>query len=197
MGGLLALKRGTAHLAGSHLLDPATGEYNVSYVRQVLPGADITLVTLAHRWQGFMVARGNPRAIGGIFDLVRPDVTFVNRQAGSGTRVLLDYELAAAGLDPVSIAGYQSEEYTHMGVALAVATGRASAGLGVAAAAQALDLDFVPLARERYDLVCYTSLLHDPRLQLLLEIVRSAAFCERLLAMGGYEVEETGKTRKA
>jgi putative molybdopterin biosynthesis protein len=192
MGGLLALERGTAHLAGSHLLDTATGEYNVSYVRQLLPDAGVTLVTLAHRWQGFMVARGNPRGIGGIDDLARPDVAFVNRQAGSGTRVLLDYELARAGLDPATINGYQSEEYTHMGVAMAVATGRATTGLGIAAAARALDLDFVPLARERYDLVFHTALLEDPRLQLLLEIVRSAAFRERLLALGGYEVEETG-----
>lgn len=192
MGGLLALKRGTAHLAGSHLLDIATGGYNESYVRRILPGVRMTLVTLAHRWQGFIVPRGNPQGIAGIGDLVRADVSFVNRQGGSGTRVLLDYELSQAGVDAAAIAGYRSEEYTHMAVAMAVASGRASTGLGIAAAAQALDLDFVPLARERYDLVLHSSLMDDARFRLLLDIIRSSTFRERLVAMGGYEAGETG-----
>ena len=192
MGGLLALQRGVCHLAGSHLLDPATGEYNRTDVERLLAGRDITLLTLVHRWQGFVVAPGNPLGIRDVRDLARSEVTLVNRQAGSGTRVLLDYELARAGIDPAAIAGYASEEYTHMGVAMAVLSGRANVGLAVAAAAYALDLDFVPLARERYDLVLETALLADPRAQALLEVVRSAEFRDQVLALGGYEVEETG-----
>jgi molybdenum cofactor synthesis domain-containing protein len=192
MGGLLALERGVCHLAGSHLLDPATGSYNRADVRRVLAGRDIALVTLVHRWQGFVVAPGNPLGIRGVGDLTRPGVTFVNRQAGSGTRVLLDHELAKAGIAAAAIAGYAAEEYTHMAVAMAVASGRAAAGLAVAAAAQALDLDFVPLARERYDLVMDAATLADERVQELLAIIRSARFRDAVLALGGYEVDETG-----
>jgi putative molybdopterin biosynthesis protein len=196
MGGLLALERGVCHLAGSHLLDPATGSYNWPDVRRLLPGRDVTLLTLVHRWQGFVVAPGNPLGIRGVRDLARPGVVFVNRQTGSGTRVLLDQELAKAGVDPAAIAGYANEEYTHMAVAVAVASGRATTGLAVAAAARALDLDFVPLARERYDLVMDTALLADERVQALLEVIRSTDFREAVLALGGYEVDETGVVQK-
>jgi putative molybdopterin biosynthesis protein len=192
MGGLLALRRGVCHLAGSHLLDPATGDYNRAEVRRLLPGRDVTLLTLVHRWQGFVVAPGNPLGIRGVADLARPEVTLVNRQAGSGTRVLLDHELAKAGIDAAAVNGYRSEEYTHMGVAMAVLSGRASVGLAVAAAARALDLDFVPLARERYDLVMDTAMLDDDRIQALVEVIRSAEFREAVLALGGYELDETG-----
>jgi putative molybdopterin biosynthesis protein len=192
LGGLLALRRGVCHLAGSHLLDAATGRYNWADVRRVLAGRDVTMMTLVHRQQGLVVARGNPLGILGVRDLVRPEVSFVNRQAGSGTRVLLDYEIAKAGIDPGKIGGYCVEEYTHMVVAMAVLSGRADAGLAVAAAAQALGLDFVPLARERYDLVFDTPLLDDPRMRVLLDIVRSAEFREQVTALGGYDVGETG-----
>ena len=192
LGGLLAVKRQTAHFAGSHLLDTATGDYNLSYIRRYLPDMPVALVTLVHRWQGFMVPAGNPKKIEGIGDLARPDVVFVNRQSGSGTRILLDYELVKAGIPPECIVGYNNEEYTHMNVAMAVASGAADTGLGIHTAAKALALDFIPITRERYDLVIPHAYLADEKIQLLIEIIRSDEFKEKALAMGGYEVHETG-----
>jgi putative molybdopterin biosynthesis protein len=192
LGGLLALRKGTAHVAGSHLLDAETGDYNRSYIRRYLPEIPVALVTLAHRWQGFMAPQGNPKGIAGIADLARPDILFVNRQAGSGTRILLDYELARAGIAPGQVAGYRNEEYTHMNVAMAVASGAADTGLGIRAAAMALSLAFIPVARERYDLVIPRACLEDEKIRLLLEIIRSDDFKAQVLALGGYEVHETG-----
>jgi molybdenum cofactor synthesis domain-containing protein len=192
MGGLLAIEKGIAHLAGSHLLDTETGDYNRSYIKRYVKKTPVTLVTLVHRWQGFMVAKGNPKGVKGIDDITRPDIAFINRQAGSGTRILLDFEMQKAGIDPKSIPGYRSEEYTHMSIAMAVASGRADIGLGILASAEALDLDFLPIARERYDLVIPTEFLDDERIRQLLEIIQSRKFIEQVTAMGGYEVEETG-----
>jgi molybdenum cofactor synthesis domain-containing protein len=192
LGGLLAVKRRTAHFAGSHLLDTATGDYNLASIRRYLPDMPVTLITLVHRWQGFMVPEGNPKKIEGIGDLVRPDVLFVNRQSGSGTRILLDYELAKAGILPERVVGYNNEEYTHMNVAIAVASGAADTGLGIHSAAKALALDFIPVTRERYDLVIPTAYLEDEKIRLLLETIRSGEFKEKAFAMGGYEVHETG-----
>ncbi len=193
IGGLVAIQKGIAYIAGSHLLDTQTGDYNRSYVRKYVPGIPVTLITLVHRWQGFMLKKGNPKGFRGIADLARADLTFVNRQAGSGTRILLDYELLKAGIDPGAILGYRTEEYTHMNVAMAVVSGRADVGLGVLAAARALDLDFIPLTRERYDLVFPTDQLADERMSLLLEVIRSPQFSRQAWAMGGYEIEQTGK----
>ena len=195
MGGLVAIEKGIAHLAGSHLLDTETGEYNRSYVARLVTRTPVVLLTLVYRWQGFIVARGNPKNVRGIEDLQRSDIGFINRQAGSGTRILLDYEMHKAGIDPKSVPGYRSEEYTHMSVAMAVASGRADIGLGILAAAKALDLDFLPVARERYDLVIPEKLLGDDRIELLLDIIRSPKFIGQVLALGGYEVEETGTIR--
>lgn len=193
MGGLLAVEKEITHFAGSHLLDTVTGDYNRSYIRRYIRSTRVSLVTLVHRWQGLMIAKGNPKNIRGIEDLTRPDITMINRQAGSGTRILLDYELQRLDKDPSSIGGYRSEEYTHMSVAMAVISGRADVGLGIMAAAKALNLDFIPVSRERYDLVVPTDFLKDERMQLLMEIIRSSKFIEQVLALGGYEVEETGK----
>jgi molybdenum cofactor synthesis domain-containing protein len=193
MGGLLALEKGIAHFAGSHLLDTQTGGYNFSYIPRYLKNTPVSLVTLVHRWQGFIIAAGNPKNIRGIKDLTRPDIALINRQAGSGTRILLDYELQKAGINPAGVTGYRSEEYTHMSVAMAVTSGRADVGLGILAAAQALNLDFIPVSRERYDLVIPTYLLDDERIVLLLDIIRSPQFIKQILSLGGYEVEETGK----
>ena len=192
MGGLLAIDKGIAHFAGAHLLDTQTGDYNRSYVGRIVKQTPVTLVTLVHRWQGLMIPKGNPKNIQNVKDLMRSEISLINRQAGSGTRILLDFEFQKAGIDPSTIAGYRSEEYTHMSVAMAVASGRADVGLGILAAARALDLDFIPITRERYDLVIPTDLLTDERIELLLEIIRSQDFIDQVLAMGGYEVEETG-----
>ena len=153
LGGLIALRDGLCHLAGSHLLEPETGEYTIPYVEQMLAGRDIAIVRLVHREQGLIVAPGNPLGLGGISDLARPGLRYVNRQRGAGTRVLLDYELQRAGIDAAALSGYSREEPTHLAVAAAIAAGRADCGLGVQAAARAFELDFVPVAREPYDLV--------------------------------------------
>ncbi len=192
LGGLLALRRGEAHMAGVHLLDETSGEYNVPYVRQHLPGGTTVLVTLAGRSQGLMVAPGNPLEIRGIADLARPGVRFVNRQKGAGTRLLLDFELRRAGLDPGAVLGYGRELYTHMAVASAVATGAADAGMGILAAARAMDLEFVPLAWERYDLAVPEENLALPQVRKVLEVLERADFRRAVAALGGYDLSETG-----
>ena len=153
LGGLLALQRGEAHLAGTHLLDETTGEYNLSFIRRYVQGRAVVVVNLVQRVQGFIVPPGNPRSITTLADLRRDGITFVNRQRGSGTRVLLDYLLTQQAIAPTQIAGYEREEYTHLAVAAAVAGGRVAVGLGVLSAARALGMDFVPLQNEQYDLV--------------------------------------------
>lgn len=190
--GLMALHRGAAHLAGCHLLDPETGEYNVPYVRRLLPGKPIVLVNLVYRQQGLMVPPGNPKGIEGLPDLMRPDIRFINREPGSGTRVLLDRKLREEGLDPDNIQGYEREEYTHLAVAAAVADGRADTGLGILAAARAHGLDFIPLAKERYDLVIPRAYYESELLQPFLNLLRSSGFRSEVEALGGYDVSEMG-----
>ena len=193
LSGLLALRDGRSHLGGTHLLDPETGEYNVPYLRRYLPDLPARLITLAYREQGLIVRPGNPKGIRRLADLTRRDVSYVNRQAGSGTRVLLDYHLQGDGLDPDLIRGYDQEEYTHMAVAVQVAAGTADAGLGILAAARALELDFVPVATERYDLCIPELFTDDPRVMALLDILHTAEFRDAVRALGGYHVEEMGK----
>ncbi|MGD8367529.1 MAG: molybdopterin biosynthesis protein [Desulfobacterales bacterium] len=192
MGGLMAIRRGACHLAGAHLLDEESGTYNVTYIRRYLPGIGVRLVNLVLRDQGLIVAPGNPKAIRGIGDLARPDVTFINRQAGSGTRILLDYRLRQLGIDPAAIRGYETDEYTHMAVAVAVLGGAADAGLGIHAAARALGLDFIPVVTEQYDLVIPEVHFNTDKIQALMEVVRSDAFQKRVKALGGYSTEKTG-----
>ncbi len=193
LGGLVALKRGEAHLAGSHLLDPASGEYNLSYIRQTLPGRLIYLVQLAGRSQGLLVRRGNPLRIERLEDLARSEVRFINRQRGAGTRVLLDFHLGLLGIPAEQIRGYEQEEYTHLAVAAAVASGRADTGLGIAAAAQALELDFFPLYQEPYQLVIpaehYESKLLAPLLAMLVE----SNFRQAVATLPGYDVSRMGE----
>jgi putative molybdopterin biosynthesis protein len=191
LGGLVALRDGLCHIAGSHLLDPATGEYTLPYVEKVLGTEDVAVVRLVHRDQGLIVAPGNPLGLSGIEDLTR--VRYVNRQRGAGTRVLLDHELAARGIDPAQVDGYSREEHTHLAVAAAVAAGRADAGLGILAAARAFGLDFVPVAREPYDLVLRASTVDDPLLAPLWELLARPAFRAEVEALGGYSCAETGQ----
>jgi putative molybdopterin biosynthesis protein len=193
LGGLLALSRGEAHLAGSHLLDEETGEYNVPYIRRVLPGTPVVLLGFVQRQQGLIVPKGNPKGIRGLADLTRPDVAYINRQRGAGTRVLLDYRLKQAGISPRAIQGYERQEFTHLAVAAAVASGAADCGMGILAAARALDLDFVPLDSERYDLVIPAESYDGGILAPLLEIIRSPEFAERVTALGGYATPQIGK----
>ena len=193
LGGLIALSRGEAHLAGTHLLDEETGEYNVSFVRRYLERREVVMVHLVERTQGLIVQKGNPMDITSLEDLFREDVSFVNRQRGSGTRVLLDYKLKQLGADPERIAGYEREEYTHLGVAAAVAGGRADTGLGILSAARAMELDFVPLLNEQYDLVVPVEFYESDPLAPLLDLIRSAEFKKEVEALGGYDASNMGK----
>ena len=198
-GGLVALRRGEAHLAGSHLLDPETGEYNISYIRQYLPGIPVKVVTLVGREQGLLVKKGNPKGIKDLKDFSRSGaeleaarISFVNRQRGAGTRVLLDYHLNLLGIAPDSIIGYNQEEYTHLGVAAAVASNRADCGLGIAAAAKALELDFVPLFQERYDLVIVKEYAESNLLAPLFDVLENPEFRAAVATLPGYDVSVMG-----
>jgi putative molybdopterin biosynthesis protein len=191
-GGLVALRRGEAHFAGSHLLNPKTGEYNISYIRQYMPNIPVRVVALVMREQGLIVDRGNPKGIKSLGDLHRHNVQFVNRQRGAGTRVLLDYHLNMMSIDQSSIEGYQQEEYTHLGVAASVASGRADCGLGIAAAAQALDLDFIPLFQERYDLVIPKQFADDALLAPLFEVLADSGFRKEVSQLTGYDISVMG-----
>ena len=193
LGGLVALRDGLCHLAGSHLLEPATGEYTLPYLDRIFGrDADLAVVRLVHRDQGLLVAHGNPLGLSGVADLTRPDLRYVNRQRGAGTRVLLDHELRLKGLDPSTISGYTREEHTHLGVAAAIAAGGADAGLGIQAAARAFGLDFVPVAREPYDLVLRTAGLDSEVLAPLWALLEQPEFHAQIEKLGGYSCAETG-----
>jgi len=193
LGGLMALRQGRAHLGGSHLLDPETNTYNVPFIQRHLAGVPLKLINLAWRLQGLMVAAGNPKNVRSIKDLVRPGVSFINRQRGAGTRLLLDFLLKKEGIMAAALQGYEREEYTHMAVAVNVFSGVADAGLGILAAARALGLDFIPLLPERYDLVVPESTFGDARFQVLLEVIRSGEFQKAALALGGYDLKDCGQ----
>ena len=196
MGGLMAVKKGLCHLAGSHLLDTTDGSYNTSYIKRYLPefqGKDqVRLINLVFRDQGLILPAGNPKGIKGIADLARGDITIINRQGGSGTRILMDYRLRELGLDPSQINGYENEEFTHMAVAVAVLSGSADVGLGIFAAANALKLEFVPVVTEQYDMVVPRSTFEGKNFGLLLDIICSSNFKKRVEAMGGYSTHKTG-----
>jgi putative molybdopterin biosynthesis protein len=192
MGGLMAVKRGVCHLAGSHLLDTQDGTYNVSYIKKYLPDLAVRLIHLVQRDQGLIVKQGNPKGIRGIEDLSRKDVTFINRQAGSGTRILLDDKLNQLGINPSAINGYQNEEFTHMAVAVSVLSGSEDAGLGIYAAAKALNLEFIPVVTEQYDLIIPLEHFETESIQILLKIINSQEFKQRVSALGGYSTAKTG-----
>jgi putative molybdopterin biosynthesis protein len=193
LGGLMALRKGTAHVAGCHLLEAETGTYNIPYIKKYLKGVPVHVFNLVKREQGLIVQKQNPKEITGIEDLTRDDVVFINRQLGSGTRILFDYKLNELGVDPSRITGYENEEYTHMNVAVAVLSGLADVGLGILAAARALDLGFLPLVKEQYDLVIPCSCVDDPKIRLLLEVIGSEEFKERIKGLGGYDPEKSGQ----
>jgi len=193
LGGLLALSRGEAHFAGSHLLDEETGKYNIGYIQRVLAGTKVILLGFVQRQQGLIVPRRNPKGIRSLADLTRPDVSFINRQRGAGTRVLLDFRLRQLGIPATAIQGYDRQEFTHLAVAAAVASGAADCGLGILAAARALGLDFIPMDQEQYDLVIPAWAYESSVLEPVLSIIRDPAFAERVEALGGYTTPHMGQ----
>ena len=193
LGGLVALGRGESHLGGSHLLDPESGTYNLAYLAQYLPEVPVKVLGLVNRQQGLIVKPGNPKKIESLADLVREDVAYVNRQRGAGTRVLLDYELNLSGIDSEQIQGYAQEEYTHLGVAAAVASGRADCGMGIAAAADALAMDFIPLFNERYDLIIPEAHFNSQLLAPLFSVLERPDFREAIETLSGYDTEPIGR----
>jgi molybdate-binding protein/DNA-binding transcriptional regulator YhcF (GntR family) len=190
--GLMALWRGDAALAGAHLLDEETGEYNLPILRRLFPGQPVSVITLAERQQGFLVPPSNPNRLGAWRDLARPGLRFANRQPGSGTRALLDFHLRREGISPDLIPGYPAVLPTHLAVAAAVAEGRADVGLGLLAAARAYGLGFVPLARERYDLVLLSGDRERAPVRDLLNLASSAEFRAVIAELGGYDTRRSG-----
>jgi putative molybdopterin biosynthesis protein len=191
--GLVALRQGKAQVAGCHLLDVEGEEYNLPYVRRLFPDRQMALITLAYREQGLIVANSNPKQIHSIPDLARPEIRLANRNPGSGTRIWLDRQLAAAGIPAQQVNGYQQVTRTHTGVGELILQGKADVGVGLQAAAAQLGLDFIPLFQERFDLVIAQELLDQPLLRPLLDQIQSAAFRLTAASLGGYETAHTGE----
>lgn len=192
--GLTALYRGSANVVTTHLWDGDNDEYNVPYVRRLLPGQRAVIVNLVYRMEGFYVAPGNPKSIYDWPDLIRPDIRFVNRERGSGARVLLDEKIRQIDIDPFLISGYEHEVMSHLAVASNVARGGADVGLGVEKAAmQVSNLDFIPLQKERYDMVFFRRDLDKPHFQALLRTLKSPEFRNEVSGISGYDISKMGE----
>jgi len=193
MGGIMAIRRGEAHAAGCHLLDTAAGEYNLAFIRKYFPKGDVKLIRCVGRQQGMMVAKGNPLNIQKFSDIAREGVRYVNRQKGSGTRILTDYLCKQENLNVDAIYGYDREELTHTSVAAQIVSGSADAGMGIYSAAKLYDLDFIPVCIEEYDLIIPDHAWDTPMVQQMLATLKSEAFKEKILSLGGYTVENPGE----
>lgn len=193
MGGIMAIRRGEAHAGGCHLLDTETGVYNLSFLKKYFPNGGIRLVRCVGRQQGLMLAKGNPLDIKEFTDIAKNGVRYVNRQKGSGTRVLMDYLCEQYAVNVSDIYGYEREELTHTSVAAQIANGSADAGMGIYSAAQLYDLDFLPICIEEYDLIFPDHAWETPVVQQLIATLKSPAFREKMLAMGGYTVDHPGE----
>jgi len=193
MGGIMAIRRGEAHAAGCHLLDTATGEYNLAFIRKYFPKGGVKLIRCVGRQQGMMVAKGNPLNIQKFSDIAKEGVRYVNRQKGSGTRILTDYLCKQENLDTAAIYGYDREELTHTSVAAQIVSGSADAGMGIYSAAKLYDLDFIPICIEEYDLIIPDHAWDTPQVQQMIGVLKSDAFREKILALGGYTVENPGE----
>lgn len=196
MGGIMAIRRGEAHLAGIHLLDEETGTYNIPFLKRYFPGGGVVLVEGVSRLQGLIVRKGNPKGIRSFEEIAGQNLSYVNRQKGSGTRILCDYLARRHGIDTSKIYGYDREEFTHTGVAALIAAGSADAGMGIYSAAKIYGLDFIPICSEQYDLLVLESAFDDPSVQRFLAVLRSEAFAERILNLGGYTLNRPGSVRR-
>mgnify|MGYP001159870649 CR=1 FL=1 len=193
VGGLLSLSKGFAHMAGTHLLDEDTGEYNVSAIKRHITNEKVHIYDFVGRTQGIMVQKGNPKGIKEVKDLLGNGTKILNRQRGSGTRVLFDFLLKQSGIDPGNIVGYDNEEYTHWNVAAAVSSGFVDAGMGIMAAALASDLEFIPLENERYQIAVPSKFIGSmENVDILLESLLSENLREQIDALGGYDVSLMG-----
>ena len=195
MGGIQAIRRGEAHLAGIHLLNEKDGSYNQSFVTKYFPNGEASLIECVGRTQGIMVAKKNPKKIIGISSLCAPDIRYINRQKGSGTRILFDYLCKKEGIATDSINGYPHEEFTHNDVAKLIAKGEADAGMGVHAAAQLYDLDFIPIYNEQYDLLIPDAMKNHPGIIEIIDILKSTEFAEKAAMLGGYTLNKPGLSR--
>ncbi|MGN0982435.1 MAG: molybdopterin biosynthesis protein [Candidatus Limivicinus sp.] len=193
MGGIMAIRRGEAHAAGCHLLDTETGEYNTAFIKKYFPKGGVKLLRCVGRQQGLMLQKGNPLGIEKFADIARPGLRYVNRQKGSGTRILTDYLCKKEGLDPETIYGYDREELTHTSVAAQLASGSADAGMGIYSAAQLYGLDFLPVCIEEYDLIIPDHAWDSPMVRQMVATLKSQAFREKILAMGGYTLDCPGE----
>ena len=193
MGGIMAIRRGEAHAAGCHLLNTDNGEYNVSFIKKYFPKGGVKLIRCVGRQQGMMVAKGNPLGINAFADIAKPGVRYVNRQRGSGTRILTDYLCKQENLDTAAIYGYDREELTHTSVAAQIVSGSADAGMGIYSAAKLYDLDFIPVCIEEYDLIVPDHAWDTPQVRQLIATLKSEAFRTKILSLGGYTVEAPGE----
>lgn len=191
MGGLMALRKGEAHVAPIHLLSHEDGQYNLSFLKSMFPPEEMALIKGVGRTQGIMVKKGNPLGIRSIEDLTR--CRFVNRQRGAGTRLLFDYELSKREIDPKDIPGYDREAATHMAVAAAVKSESADAGMGIYSSAEALSLDFIPVGEEEYDFALPKKFLELPQIKVFIDVLSSPEFKRKLCALGGYTAERCGE----
>lgn len=194
MGAIMAALRKEMQLGGIHLLDETTGEYNKSYLRKYFPNGGVRLIRGVGRLQGLIVPKGNPRKIMNLSDIVENELSYVNRQKGSGTRILLDYLMAQQGIDRNLLYGYSREEYTHTAVAAIVASGSADVGLGIYSAASVYDLDFIPLWNENYDFIVTDEAFEMSVVQRFIDILHSNELADRLERMGGYAIDSIGET---
>lgn len=192
MGGIMAMRRGECHISPIHLLDEKSGEYNISYIKKYFTGRKMALIKGVKRLQGFMVQKGNPKNINGFNDLIRDDVSFVNRQRGAGTRILLEYKINILDIESENIKGYEREMTTHMAVAVSVKSNSCDTGLGIMSAAKAMDLDFIPVGYECYDFLVPYEYLEDEKISNFINVIKSEEFKNRVTSLGGYEFENTG-----
>jgi len=196
LGGLLSIDQSLCHISGTHIFDPEKNTYNISYIKKFISNQEVKVINLVNRIQGIIVAKGNPYKIKNLQDLNNKDLNFVNRQKGSGTRILLDYMLDKEKINPSNITGYDNEKNSHLAVSYAIYSGNSNVGLGIMSAAKSYNLDFIPLKEENFDIVIPKNILNEKYVELMLNIINSLEFKKAINNIGGYITKNTGKQIK-